>query len=87
MKRAVSIRVAVLLSILIVPACSPDSEREAMGWKVTADGLQCSGADELRSDGSCVWHCRDFSHQDNADLTIRHDGEHLQMQITPSEHC
>ena len=83
-----NLRLLPLLLVLgIVSACSPAEDGDGYGWKMTADGLKCSGADVVTPDGTCVWYCRDFSHQKNADLTISHNGEHLQMQIRPSDNC
>lgn len=70
-----------------ISACDLLSDRQEMDWDVTPDGLECTNPDQVTADGTCVWHCRDFKHQEDADLRVSYTHDGLRMQIVPSANC
>ena len=72
---------------LMLAACDFSPETAELAWDVTPEGLKCSGHDLEKPDGTCVWYCRDFKRQKNADLHMRYTGGRLRMNIVPSEKC
>lgn len=86
-KKAVGKFFLMLLPMLLVAACDQKPEKSEVAWDVTPEGLKCSGHDLRKDDGTCIWYCRDFNTQKNADLHMRYVGGSLRMNITPSENC
>ena len=77
----------LLLVLAPLSGCEPAPDGQSMDWDVTAEGLECSAPDLVTDDGGCVWYCRDFEHQKNADLRVAYDHRGLRMQIVPSQNC